>query len=115
MAKRNNRLKVLRAERDLTQEQLAKLLHMTRDRYLRIEHETTLPTPDERRRMVLVLNEFAQRRQLAGVRVVTETSTGLSVDPRGATRGPRPQRRGRSRAPASKGGDERTRAAAAMP
>jgi transcriptional regulator with XRE-family HTH domain len=55
MATKRNRLKVLRAERDLSQMDLAVKVGMGRDRYMRIERGFTEPTATERRAFAKVL------------------------------------------------------------
>jgi DNA-binding XRE family transcriptional regulator len=87
---RKNRLKVLRAERDLTQEALAAAVGLDADRYWRIEREKIAPTPDERRRIIAHLNEVGKPRGLARV---TIASSGLDADPDSDKPG-RPRARG---------------------
>lgn len=49
--KSRNRLKVLRAEREITQMDLALKVGLSRDRYWRIENGYEEPTDDERARL----------------------------------------------------------------
>ena len=78
-----NRLKVLRAERDLSQEDLARRAGIHVDRYWRIEREVIYPTTEERRIIIGVLAETAREhfeRMASKLPRVTIASTGLQVD-----------------------------------
>lgn len=71
----------------LTQQELADLVPMSRDRLLRIENETSFATPAERRQLAGALSKVPTK-QLGRVKVTVE-ELGLRVDPLGATRGRR--------------------------
>ena len=90
-----NRLVVLRAERNrLSQSALAKMIGISRDRYLRIETEVSRATPAECVALAAALTKVGTVFRL---RRVTVADLGLSPDDHGATRGPRPAKKGRTR------------------
>jgi transcriptional regulator with XRE-family HTH domain len=85
-------LRVARSEsgpagRPLSQQRLADLTGMPRNRLTRLEREESFATPAERRAIAAVLSRIPTKAY--GRRRVTPLDTGLKVHPLGATRGRR--------------------------